>query len=41
MINNSINNVPIDAVISWVDGNDKDHQEKMLPFVEKRLLNLH
>ena len=40
MINNSINNVPIDAVISWVDGNDKDHQEKMLPFVEKRLLNL-
>ena len=40
MINNSINKVPIDAVISWVDGNDKDHQEKMLPFVEKRLLNL-
>ncbi len=40
MVNNSKNNVPIDAVISWVDGNDKNHQEKMLPFVEKTQLDL-
>ncbi len=40
MINNEINDYPIDAVISWVDGNDKDHQEKMLPYVEKKLLNV-
>jgi len=40
MVNNLKNNVPIDAVISWVDGNDKEHQEKMLPFVEKKQLNL-
>jgi len=38
--NNLKNNIPIDAVITWVDGNDKDHQEKMLPFVEKKLLKL-
>lgn len=39
-MNNIKLNEPIDAVISWVDGNDKSHQEKMLPFVEKKLLNL-
>lgn len=40
MVNNSKNETPIDAVIAWVDGGDKAHQEKMLPFVEKKLLNL-
>ena len=40
MVNNLKNSFPIDAVIAWVDGNDKAHQEKMLPFVEKRQLNL-
>ena len=40
MADNLKNNVPIDAVISWVDGNDKEHQEKMLPFVEEKQINL-
>ncbi|WP_179346347.1 stealth family protein [Winogradskyella ursingii] len=26
--------LPIDAVISWVDGNDEEHQKKMLPYLE-------
>ncbi|WP_233265964.1 Stealth CR1 domain-containing protein [Formosa sp. L2A11] len=33
----AINNIqhPIDAVILWVDGNDKNHQEKMSQYLEK------
>lgn len=27
---------PIDAVILWVDGNDENHREKMLPFLENK-----
>lgn len=27
---------PIDAVITWVDGNDINHQKKMLPYVEDK-----
>lgn len=30
----SINNEPIDAVITWVDGNDPAHREKMKLFLE-------
>jgi len=30
-------NNPIDVVISWVDGNDPDHQEKMHPFLDNRV----
>ncbi len=34
-------NTQIDAVITWVDGNDERHKKKMLPFIEeKKLLNL-
>lgn len=29
-------NFPIDAVITWVDGNDEHHREKMLPYVEDK-----
>ena len=35
-------NSDIDAVITWVDGNDESHKKKMLPFVEeKKLLDLN
>ncbi|REH48842.1 Stealth-like protein [Tenacibaculum gallaicum] len=27
---------PVDAVITWVDGNDINHQKKMLPYVEDK-----
>lgn len=30
-------NNPIDVVISWVDGNDPAHQEKMHPFIDNRV----
>jgi len=34
-------NTQIDAVITWVDGNDERHKKKMLPFIEEKgLLNL-
>ena len=29
-------NFPIDAVILWVDGNDKVHRDKMLPFIKDK-----
>ena len=29
-------NFPIDAVILWVDGNDKMHRDKMLPFIKDK-----
>lgn len=29
---------PIDAVITWVDGKDKKHQQKMLPYVDKDII---
>ncbi|CAL2102937.1 Stealth-like protein [Tenacibaculum sp. 190130A14a] len=29
-------NFPIDAVITWVDGKDPKHQEKMLPYLEDK-----
>jgi len=33
-------NLDIDAVITWVDGDDENHRKKMFPFVEeKKLLN--
>lgn len=34
--NNNINKNPIDAVILWVDGDDKKHQSKILPFIENK-----
>lgn len=27
---------PIDAVVLWVDGNDENHQKKMLPYLENK-----
>lgn len=30
-------NTPVDVVISWVDGNDPNHQGKMAPFLDKRV----
>ena len=36
MKENNIYSKPIDAVISWVDGNDEKHQNKMLPFLENK-----
>ena len=34
MTKDNINDIEIDAVILWVDGNDKKHQAKMLPYLE-------
>ncbi|WP_158848882.1 Stealth CR1 domain-containing protein [Algibacter sp. L1A34] len=34
MTENSFNDAPIDAVILWVDGNDENHKEKILPYLE-------
>ena len=34
MTKEHINHIEIDAVILWVDGNDKRHQAKMLPYLE-------
>jgi hypothetical protein len=36
MTKDNLQNHPIDAVILWVDGNDENHQAKMLPFVENK-----
>lgn len=33
---NNLNQITIDAVIPWVDGNDKNHQLKMLPYLEDK-----
>lgn len=30
---------PIDAVITWVDGKDEQHQQKMLPYVDKAIVS--
>lgn len=30
------NDFPIDALITWVDGNDENHQKKMLPFLSNK-----
>ncbi|WMI67837.1 stealth family protein [Mangrovimonas sp. YM274] len=38
MTTNGSQQNPIDAVILWVDGNDKKHQEKMLPFLENKAI---
>ena len=35
-ITNNASEFPIDAVISWVDGNDEKHQAKMLPYLEDK-----
>tara|TARA_B100001996_G_scaffold74915_1_gene55317 strand:- start:1213 stop:2154 length:942 start_codon:yes stop_codon:yes gene_type:complete len=35
-MNSNQNQKPIDAVILWVDGNDKNHQLKMAPFLENK-----
>ena len=34
--NNYINELPIDVVIPWVDGNDSEHYAKMLPYLEDK-----
>ena len=34
MIDDSISDFPIDAVILWVDGDDEKHQQKMLPYLK-------
>lgn len=40
MIQNDAINTPIDAVILWVDGNDKGHKKKMIPFLkDKKILD--
>lgn len=36
MTTDSSKQMPIDAVILWVDGNDKNHQAKMLPYLEDK-----
>lgn len=36
MTKDSSTQMPIDAVILWVDGNDKNHQSKMLPYLEDK-----
>jgi len=36
MSDTNSNNYPIDAVILWVDGNDINHQKKMLPYLEDK-----
>lgn len=38
MNNQTKTDFPIDAVILWVDGNDEDHFNKMLPFIEDKKL---
>ncbi|MFK5878678.1 MAG: stealth family protein [Flavobacteriaceae bacterium] len=34
MVDNSTSDFPIDAVILWVDGDDKKHRQKMLPYLK-------
>jgi hypothetical protein len=34
--NNFIDEMPIDVVLPWVDGNDEKHRSKMLPYVEDK-----
>jgi len=36
MTNDSSKEIPIDAVILWVDGNDKKHQAKILPYLKDK-----
>jgi len=36
MTNNDASQHPIDAVILWVDGNDEQHKEKILPYVKDK-----
>jgi hypothetical protein len=36
MAKEHIEEQPIDAVILWVDGNDENHQKKILPYVEDK-----
>lgn len=37
---NDVSKYPIDAVITWVDGGDENHQKKMLPYlIDKNSLN--
>jgi len=40
MAENNLNKITIDAVIPWVDGNDKNHQLKMIPYLDdKSIIN--
>mgnify|MGYP001450990032 CR=1 FL=1 len=40
MAKNNLKKITIDAVIPWVDGNDKNHQLKMIPYVDdKSIIN--
>ena len=40
MAENNLKKITIDAVIPWVDGNDKNHQLKMIPYLDdKSIIN--
>ena len=39
-VNKIINPFPIDAVVTWVDGNDIHHKEKMFRFIDEKQMSI-
>ena len=39
-MNKTINPFPIDAVVTWVDGNDIHHKEKMFRFIDEKQMSI-